>query len=475
MTTENIAVSDTEPTHTLRRRIAVLTLAVLVGTAALTAATAGETPDDDGMIQLTDEVTVWSESTYAITQKHPDQATRMESPLVSEIPTRSVDGTFSDGTTVDGVTSGPAATAVSAGSLLQFNFWSERGADTEQFAGTNTSLVVAKLDDGSDPAVDGASELSPERAAGLLAADDRNDRAEFETTFTEDSEHPMRVVDDEGYFASYYDIENDSESGIYALYVVETVDGEGVTVDDGELSVDGGINVLGIDTVAVHDGESTVETSGDHAVGDTVAFDVTASGENVDHTVALFDESAVADEELTLSTDRELDDDITPEDVTVEGTAVHGVANVEDATVFGASVRESSAAQTSEVGMLTSYLSTAEPDADGPAGSITARSGLRSGDTISVETDRDWAAGEYTYVHVATAADGTTTTTSGTLTLSANESSTDSEMNESETNESNTNETADDASSDEAPGFGLVAALGALLAVLVGARQRAQT
>jgi len=167
-------------------RIAVLTLTVLVAITLASTATVAETPDDDGMIELTDKVSVWSESTYAISQKHPDETSEVESPLVASNPTRNVDGTYSDGTSVDGVTSDPAATAVGQGSLLQFNYWSDNGADTEQFAGTETSMVVAKLDEPSDPAANGAAELSAERAANLLVADDRNERAEFDTQFTEE-------------------------------------------------------------------------------------------------------------------------------------------------------------------------------------------------------------------------------------------------------------------------------------------------
>ena len=458
----------------LSNRIALLTVAVLVGVAVgATAATAGEAPGDDEMIQLSEEVSVWSESTYAVTQKHPDETTELESPLVASVPTRQVEGTYSNGATVEGVANDPAATAVDPGSLLQFTFWSEKGADTEQFAGTETSLVVAELDNSSDPAVDGAAELSAERAADLLVAEDRNDRAEFETEFTDESEHPPRVVNDDGYFASYYGLDNETDSGVYVLYVVETVEGDGVTVDGGDLSVDGEINVLGIDSVAVHDDSSTVETSGEHAVGERVEFDVTASGETVDHTVALFDESALAEEELTVSSDQDIDSGLTPEELSVESSAaIEGVADVEDATVFGSSVADGPAAQRSEIGVVTSYIATAEPNASGPAGSITARTDLSGSETVGVETDADWAAGEYTYVHVATAADGTTTTTRGTITLQASETG---EMNNSSAmNESNETDNSSEETNSDTPGFGIVVAVSALLAVVFGARRRAQ-
>jgi PGF-CTERM protein len=464
-------VSDTDSGlqrwATSNGRIAVLTLAVLVAIALASTATVAEAPDDDGMIELTDEVSVWSESTYAISQKHPDETSEVESPLVASNPTRDVDGTYSDGTSVDGVTSDPAATAVNQGALLQFNYWSDNGADTEQFAGTNTSLVVAKLDDPSDPAADGAAELSAERAANLLVADDRNDRAEFDTQFTENGEHDMRVINDDGYFASYYGLDNDTESGVYVLYVIETVEGEGVTVDSDGLETNGQINVLGIDSVAVQDGNSTVSADAGEA-GQPVEFDVSADGENVDHTVALFDEEALGGEEITYSTDQDVEDDITPEDVSVDGAAVNGVADVEDATVFGAAVSDSPAAHTSEIGILTSHLATASSDASGPAGSVTARTDVSGSETISVGTEADWSAGEYTYVHIATADDGTTTTTHGTVQLAANESS---GMNESsEMNASN--ETADEETNSDTPGFGLVVAVGALLAVVLTARRR---
>lgn len=367
---------------------------------------------------VSENVSVWTEATLAMDLKHPDDTPTVESPLVAAVPSRTIAGETSSGSSISGTTNQPAATAVSPGSLLQIEFWNENGANTEQFAGTNTSMVVAAVDSPADPAVDGTAELSAVRAAELLAVDDRNDRASFETQFTEDGTRDMRVVDDDGYFPSYYGIDETADSGLYALYVIETVDGEGVSTENGALTIDGDISVLGIQTIAVHDAESTVTVDDSAVAGETVEFEASASGDSVDHTVAVFDESALADETQQLRTDQPVDTLLEPDAVDVTSSVgVHGVADTEPATVFGSQITAHPASQATDLGMLTTYLSTADSDADGPAGSITATTGANSTETLGVETLESWESGSYRYIHVGTASDGTTTTTSGSIQL----------------------------------------------------------
>jgi len=400
------------------RRFGLVALCVLLAIAvASTTASAGE-PSDDELIELDEHVSVWTDSTYAVTLKNPAETDAMTSPLLAETPARTVNGSTATGTPIDGTTSQPAASALDGDSLLQFEFWAEQGADTQQFAGANTSMVIAKLDSPDDPALDGAAELSPARAAELLVAADRDDRASFDTQFTAAGSRDMRIIDDDGYFATYYGLDDAAEGGVYAFYVVKTTDGEEPTVEDGELTIDGELTVLGSETVAVQDGESTVETDSEHELGELVEFAVDADGETVDHTVAVFDESALADEQLTQSTAETVDGELVPSDITTtESAAVNGVADTESASMFGATPMQSIAQQTSEVGVLASYLATADPDNEGPAGSITTRQDSDSSEQLSVETLESWEDGSYTYIHLATAADGTTTSTTGTVEL----------------------------------------------------------
>lgn len=399
------------------RRLGLVVLCVFVGVAvAATAVSAGE-PDDDELVEIDENVSVWIESTYALTLKQPDETTAMTGPLITSQPTRTITAETAGGTAIDGQPTPPAASMLDGDSLLQFDFSDERGADTEQFAGTNSSLIVAELDSPADPAVDGAAELSAVRAAELLAADNRTDRASFDTQFTDDDSRDMRVIDGGGSFASYYGLAAEDEGGLYALYHLKTADGA-ISATDGSLSVDGEVTVLGIETVAVHDGASTADTDAEHELGESIEFAVAADGQSVDHTVAVFNESAVADEQLTQTTDEAIDTDVNPAAITVtESAAITGVADTEPATVFGATLDDSVAHQTTDVGVLASYLSTADPDNEGPAGSITARQGVDGSEQLAVETLDSWDSGSYTYIHIATAADGTTMSTSGSLAL----------------------------------------------------------
>lgn len=415
--------SSSNPT----RRLGLVALCLLVVlAAAATAVSAHDTDDDqididdsdDELIELDESVSVWTEATYALSLKHPNETDAMTSPLLAGTPSRTVAGSTARGTAIDGTTSQPAASALDGDSLLQFRFWADRGADTTQFAGTNTSMVIAKLDSPADPAVDGTAELSAARAAELLVADDRDDRASFDTQFTDDGSRDMRVIDDDGFFATYYGLDEAVDGGIYAFYVVETVDGPEPTAEDGELSVDGELRVLGIETVAVHDGQSTVAVDAEHELGDTVEFAVEADGETVDHTVAVFDESALAGERIDQATVEPVGGTLTASDITVShSAAINGVADTESVSVFGVSPDETVAHQTSELGVLTSYLANADPDTEGPAGSITARAGGDSSEQLTVESLDSWERGSYTYVHIATAEDGTTMSTSGTIAL----------------------------------------------------------
>jgi len=418
------------------RRFGLVALCFLVTiTVASTAASAGEANDDD-LIELDENVSVWTDSTYALSLKHPAETDAMTSPLLAETPVRTVNGSTASDTAINGTTSQPAASALDGDSLLQFEFWAEQGADTQQFAGSNTSMVIAKLDSPDDPVLDGTAELSPARATDLLVADDREDRASFDTQFTDADSRSMRAIDDDGYFGTYYGLNDAAEGGIYAFYVVKTTDGEEPSVENGELSVDGELTVLGIETVAVHDGESTVETDSESELGEPVEFEVEGDRKEVDHTVAVFDESALADERLTQTTAETVDGEIAPSDTTTtESAAINGIADIESASVFGATPTQSLAQQTSEVGVLASYLSTADPDAEGPAGSITARQDGDRSEELSVETRESWENGSYTYIHLATAEDGTTTSTSGTVALvePESESSTSSRSSSSGT------------------------------------------
>jgi len=453
---------STSRTHRLKRIVALTLTAVLIG-ALLTpiAASAGEAPNEDGFVELDSEVSVWTSASIAMELKDPAASNDTESPLLTDTIERSVDGSYSDGTAVAGQTNNGVASVVSGDSMVRFDFGSQPGAETEQFADTEVSLVVAELDDGADPSVSAPAELATKDAAELLVADDRNDRATFETQFTADDSDDMRVIDDDGHTGYYYDLDDaDHGSGVYGFYAVETVSGDGFSADDGELAVDGEVRILGVDTVAVHDAESTVETNSEYEAGDTLEFDVSAEGDSVDHTIAVFDEAAVANEQLTLeSGDTDIDAGLEPADLTVSTSAdAHGVANVDGATAFGSSVADSPAYQSSEVGMLFGYVSTtAADDNDGPAASIASAADTGGNGTLSVETLDDWDAGEYTYVHVATAEDGTTTTTSGSVTLSA---STDAGETEPESTESE--------SDADGSGLGIILALGALIALLIG-------
>jgi len=438
--TDNLSVS--------LRRFGFVSLCVVVAIGvAATPTTAGE-PGDDDLIELDENVSVWTEASYALSLKHPTETDRVSSPLLADQPSRTVEGSTAAGGTIDGTASQPAASAVDSDSLLQFEFWADNGADTEPFASTNSSLIVAQLDSPDDPAADGTAELSAARAGELLVADDRADRASFDTQFTEADSRDMRVVDSDGHFGSYYGLD-DADSGIYAFYHVETTAGDEPTVDNGSLSLDGELTVLGTETVAVHDGQSSVETDAEHELGDTVEFAVDADGHAVDHTVAVFNESAVADERIDQTTDEPVDEDLDPSDINVShSAAIHGVADTDSVSVFGASPDETVVHQTSEVGVLASSLATADSDNEGPAGSITTQQDGDSSEQLSVETLESWDRGSYTYIHLATAEDGTTTSTSGTIDLTEPEpdSSTTSSSSSSrtspdlETNLTDTNE-----------------------------------
>lgn len=297
---------------------------------------------------------------------------------------------------------------------LELDFDSSRALAGDQFEGEDVDLISVRGTTVDAPEV--PTTLDIDELREFLA-----DQAESEE-FVFDIPDTGELDDDgEGEFA----VDN-PEAGVYSFVLVRTADGDGASVTDGNLSIDGEIDILGADSAVVQETSSEVTVDSTHETGDTIEFDVDANldtqDDRVEHAVALWNESDVSDQDITIVAPDNVDSDTSMEDFTIEHSIerVAGVATMEDGvSAFGTDLSDRRSAGIFELQDLLTSLAN-DFEFDGPDlepgdeivnGSATSVNVTDSDTTIEVETLDDFEPGEYVAVHTAIA-DGDLTKTS---------------------------------------------------------------
>ncbi|EMA58580.1 PKD domain containing protein [Halorubrum lipolyticum DSM 21995] len=298
-------------------------------------------------------------------------------------------------------------------------------ASADDLAGEEVHLISAKVESSEETELPSA--FDPQSLREFV-----RDEADSETVAFENAS--TATVGNDGSVDFEYDLtEGDRGAGSYMFMAVTTANG-GIDTSNQNLSVPGEATVLGVDTAAVQRTSSEVTVADDdetHDVGDNVSFDVdaglTTEDGRVDHAIALWNESAVAGERLTIIAPDTVSTGTTADDFTINHTIenVAGVQNVDgDASAFGRTLTDNRRSGVFELADIVSFLAN-EGEFSGPEtnrvgsttinASVTSVNATGSSTTIEVETLESFEPGEYVAVHMAMA-DGDLTEVSSSRT-----------------------------------------------------------
>lgn len=390
----------------------ILTLIIVLGsvpTAAVGTMVTGDNTSsqaysatDPSFTEATDNVSVWNGSAFSLRASSTDATTTLDLPLIT------VTDTNSDGESL----LNKDLNVYQVGQQFGISFRDTSAINTTQFDGNNVELLVARAtpEDGS------TSELTIGETQDLVTnlSEDSVNR-----NFTFISEPEKEVTDGEVTFNF-----TPQSSGQYVFIL--TRNASSTSIDgDGNLTVDGDVQVLGFDTAPVRDQAGSV-TPNETTIqpGDDISVDLQSEldSSQISHGVLLVDESAFRNGEFTVETSGSLTS-LSGDDVTITRTieGFNGVSRVEDGTtVLGTELgaREST-------GLLT--LSGAfefianETSGDGPtdnvesdavevdASAVVVSSGQNT--TVTVESLSNFSLGEYKLLYVASTENGQNFTT----------------------------------------------------------------
>ncbi|XVH32202.1 PGF-CTERM sorting domain-containing protein [Haloferacaceae archaeon DSL9] len=295
-----------------------------------------------------------------------------------------------------------------AGDTVAFDFERRSGAQTRGLGleDDRVQIHAIKLDDGV------STQQMPQTDAQLrtlLTSEEANERTEI----TEVDASDVTVEGGEFSFEHTFD-----ESGMYLVTVsVTEKDGEGIMTEDGDVvGVDGQVNVVGAEGVAVQQASASLEDaeSNPYEAGDDIdlTFDSGLDADDgVTHAVAVYNEETFANGEFTVVVPDDLDGDTTLDDLTVRHSigTVDGVSDFEEVDRLGASAGMISGSGQFGLDTVLSYFlsqldqpsPTFEPGDENLNASATGLSSDDSVETLTVGTLDSWEDGEYRWVYVA--------------------------------------------------------------------------
>ncbi|WP_152421634.1 PGF-pre-PGF domain-containing protein [Halogeometricum pallidum] len=313
---------------------------------------------------------------------------------------------------------------------IRMSFKSRAPITTEAFEDAEVQLLVAKTGPNASSLLSG-SNLSTNGLLETLTDAERSENVTFER------QDLGRLQD--GATTTSYDVSASGPArgpGQYAFFIVQTTEGEGFTVEDGSLSVDGKARVLGADIALVQAAEASASVSTENPTpGDEVTFDVdsTFTHSNVSHAVVLYNESQYADSWTRLTVSGPMNETLSADQVTATSTivGVNGTRNVAGtARIGGVTLGDGVVQGETQVGGVADWLvdrsdSSAEStDTPGQTtgtwldASVTAVSSEDGATTVTVQTEDGWADGTYRYVYLAQArGQNNLSTTTGTVRL----------------------------------------------------------
>ncbi|WP_202904542.1 PGF-CTERM sorting domain-containing protein [Haloarcula rubripromontorii] len=303
---------------------------------------------------------------------------------------------------------------------INMSFEPRIGAGTRTLAGDEAQLLAVKLDRVPTTAGVDASNIS---AAALGDVFENNS----DTTSSEllDDAEGVGTIDENGELNASYTPES---GGAYGFVLVTVNEGDdGLSVSDGNVSVDGNVTVVGVEQAIVQDNASTVEPAQNPVnPGDNVTLDVDTEmeDENATHAVMLVRRGELQRQSSTVTVSGELNESFSQDQITVENSFdnVSGVATVGDNTSI-AGLNLSGTQSIPAIGLQGIFgvvVSEAESDAGGDVihASVTVVS-ADSDANVTVQTLDSWPNGAYQYVHVAVGNEtGTINSDTGTVAVS---------------------------------------------------------
>ncbi len=295
-------------------------------------------------------------------------------------------------------------------------------AQNSDFNGQQVQLIAAHIK--GDPSTDIPDSFS--EMVDLVSMQNSNDVATFE-------EVGQKSIDSEGNVEFNHTA---GQSGMYVYFLALTESGQdGYTVNSaGELSLDGKATVIGIETAAVQKGASSVDHQNSVTRGNNVNFDVDASdhlsGNDVTHTVLLYDEDTYVNQRFMLDLKEEPSADFSfSEDATLEHSVgdVNGVMEVSgNPDFFGATMSDEKLTGMSSFATTLDFFAdkfhTVSPETTATDDTrLDASMKVIEGDAteqVTVETMGNWRPGTYRWVAVSsTENSGEFVTDMGTITI----------------------------------------------------------
>lgn len=357
---------------------------------------------NDMLIEASGDVDVWKKSVLPLRAQYDNAATSITGP--------SIDGELEDANTGEVSLNKKQMGVFNAGDTIEFNYLERTGAGTGDFANTDTKLLVAKKSSDSTTGM-GLPDMDTTDLSDIVTEDANG---EYDFMLKEDAVSLNEDGEAEGFDYT------PSESGQYAFFLVENTEGgDGISVDNGELTVNDQVRVIGMDAALVQEGLSDVEVEDDdEEPGDSFTFNVDAQLEDADdvtHTIMLYDEEKMQEQRFLITVTGEMDEDISADQVTVSHTVetVNGVANIPDGVTDESEFDDGEFTGSAQMGNVVQFLAEeserGEPNTDATGDNRLDASLTTVEDDqtveITVETLNNWNEDDYRWVHYAVGED----------------------------------------------------------------------
>ncbi|WP_336339231.1 PGF-CTERM sorting domain-containing protein [Haloarcula brevis] len=395
------------------RRAAILALAaaMLLAGPVSVLSTAGATPVAERQtISVTENVDVWERSPLTL-------RTTSEGPTTIVGPRTFIN--VESAATGDLPLNKRTLTVHERNESINMSFEPRIGAGTRALAGDEAQLLAVKLN--RVPTTDGLDTGNVTASIGAVFANNTNVTS---SELLDDAAGVGRISETGELNASY----TPESGGAYAFVLVTVDEGdEGLSVSDGNVSVNGQVTVVGVEQAIVQDNASTVEpTRNPVNPGDDVTLNVDTEieDENATHAVVLVRQGELQRQSSTVTVSGELNESFSQDQISVRNSfdSVSGVATVGNGTRI-AGINLSTNQSIPAIGLQGLFgvlVSQADSDAGGDVVHASATVVSDAPDTnVTVQTLDSWPNGAYQYVHVAVGNEsGTINSDTGTVALS---------------------------------------------------------
>lgn len=382
---------------------------VLAGPLSATTAVGATPVSESQSISVTENVDVWERAPLTL-------RTTSEGNTTVTVPRTFIN--VESAATGDLPLNKRTATVHERNESISMSFEPRIGAGTRTLADDEAQLLAVNLN--RAPTTQGANTSDVTASLGDVF-ENNSDTAAVELL---DDDEGVGTIDENGELNASYTPES---GGAYAFVLVTVDEGDGVSVSDDNVSVDGSVTVVGLEQAIVQDNASSVEPTENRLnPGDNVTFDVETEmeDESATHAVLLVRKGELERQTSRVTVSGELNETFSQDQISVENSfdSVNGVASVGNNTTI-AGTNLSSGQSIPPIGLQGLFgmvVSEADEDADSEVvhASVTVVSGDADG-TVTVQTLDGWPNGAYQYVHVAVGNEtGTINSDSGTVALS---------------------------------------------------------